>query len=73
MLGELLEEGKVRAVGVSNFDVKQLRQVMKAGVKPHVVQNWMDPFHPDVKVREFCRENDIVYTSYSTLGGVSSL
>lgn len=31
-------------------------------------QNWMDPLHQDVEVRQWCEENGVMYTSYSTLG-----
>ena len=33
-----------------------------------VIQNWMDPFHQDRKVRDYCILNNITYMAYSTLG-----
>lgn len=41
-LQDVLREGKVRAVGVSNFELGLLEQLTP---RPHVVQDWMDPFH----------------------------
>jgi hypothetical protein len=51
---------------VSNFDLNELKQV---NPKPHVVQNWFDPFRQDRDVLAWCKKNHIAYTSYSTLGG----
>ena len=33
------------------------------------MQNWLDPFRQDRAVLEWCRDNGVAYTSYSTLGG----
>lgn len=60
---------QVRAIGISNFDLQELTELLNfAEIRPHVVQNWMDPFHQDRKVREACRMAGVVYMSYSTLG-----
>jgi len=70
VLEEFYDSGKLRAIGVSNFDATLLTTALsEVRVKPHVVQNWMDPFHQDREVRKLCKEHDIAYTSYSTLGG----
>jgi len=62
-------QGLVRAIGISNFNLDELRHLQDfAAIKPHLVQNWMDPFHQDSAVRAFCQQNSIVYMSYSTLG-----
>jgi len=59
----------VRAIGVSNFDVRLLQKLMDiANVKPAVVQNWMDPYHQDIEVRDFCKTHNIVYMAYSSFG-----
>jgi len=64
------ERGNIRAIGVSNFHYDLLKDALKkVKIRPHVVQNWMDPFHQDTQVRELCTQNDIVYTAYSSLGG----
>mmetsp|Transcript_8655 Transcript_8655/g.24710 ORF Transcript_8655/g.24710 Transcript_8655/m.24710 type:complete len:328 (-) Transcript_8655:945-1928(-) len=65
-----VQQGKLRAIGLSNFDQAELQQAIAfATHKPDVVQNWMDPFHQDKAVRALCAAEGIVYTSYSTLGG----
>lgn len=67
---ELLHDSQqARAIGVSNFNIQQLRLLVeRAQIKPHFVQNrcyasqgW------DRDVREFCRSNGIVYQGFSLL------
>ena len=59
----------VQAIGVSNFDVRLLTELlMIANTKPTLVQNWMDPFHQDKEVRKLCDEHGIVYMAYSSFG-----
>ena len=69
-LEELHARGTVRAIGVSNFDGWELRELVEkvAVVKPHVVQNWMDPFHQDRDTRAYCAEHGIAFTAYSSMG-----
>eukprot|EP00937_MAST-01D_sp_MAST-1D-sp2_P002486 g2486.t1 len=66
-----VKEGKVRHIGVSNFDAPLLRELLDTvsqTVKPAVVQNWMDPFHQDAATRELCRERGVVFQAFSSLG-----
>ena len=61
--------GQIHAIGVSNFDRKQLKELLDiTNKRVSVLQNWMDPFHHDADVRRMCIENGIVYMAYSTLG-----
>lgn len=64
------EKGLVRAIGVSNFRRDELQELVYrvARIKPHVVQNWMDPFHQETDTRDFCRKHNISFMAYSTLG-----
>jgi diketogulonate reductase-like aldo/keto reductase len=60
-LETLYERGTVRAIGVSNFFVEQLRELVKfAKYKPHVVQNYIDPFNFPHEIEQFCKNNDII-------------
>jgi diketogulonate reductase-like aldo/keto reductase len=66
---QLYRARSVRAIGVSNFDVRDLETLLnKATVIPHVVQNYFDPLHQDKAVRVMCEEHGIAYQGYSTLG-----
>lgn len=63
------EEGRIRSLGVSNFNPEQLEELVNiAQVSPSVVQNYLDPLHQDVNVREKCAQHGIVYTAYSAFG-----
>jgi len=63
------DEGKVRALGVSNVGPAEVEALVAfARVKPHVVQAWMDPFHASVALRATCAKHDIKFMAYSTLG-----
>lgn len=67
---ELQNQGKVRAIGVSNYTVRHLEEVLAASsVVPAVNQI---EFHPYIyeqqkPVLEFCRQHDIVVEAYSPL------
>jgi diketogulonate reductase-like aldo/keto reductase len=68
-LKELHDDGKVRAVGVSNFTVKHLEEAMKAS-KVDICVNQVE-FHPLLYQKEllaFCDKNHVRLTAYSPLG-----
>eukprot|EP00601_Ochromonadales_sp_CCMP2298_P028526 CAMPEP_0173326894 /NCGR_PEP_ID=MMETSP1144-20121109/1311_1 /TAXON_ID=483371 /ORGANISM="non described non described, Strain CCMP2298" /LENGTH=251 /DNA_ID=CAMNT_0014271239 /DNA_START=66 /DNA_END=818 /DNA_ORIENTATION=- len=59
----------IRNIGVSNFHLAQLEQLAgMASERVSLVQNWMDPFHQDREVREYCAQHNIQYMAYSSLG-----
>ncbi|KAL9971353.1 hypothetical protein ACROYT_G023866 [Oculina patagonica] len=66
---EMQKKGKLRSLGVSNFDTQDLEELVQLATVPvSAVQNWFDPFHQDRPVRKFCQEHNIRYIGYSTLG-----
>lgn len=66
---EMQKKGKIRSLGVSNFYIQDLEELVKLATVPvSTVQNWFDPFHQDRQVRKFCQEHNIRYIGYSTLG-----
>lgn len=67
-LEELYEAGKVKAIGICDVDDALLDELLQQKVKPHIIQNWMDPFRQDAHIRERCRAEGIQYQAYSTLG-----
>lgn len=68
---EMQKKGKIRSLGVSNFDQKDLEELVQLATVPvSAVQNWFDPFHQDREVRKFCQEHNIRYIGFSTLGKV---
>lgn len=65
---ELYHEGKLKAIGVSNFPVSPLKNLMEyADVKPMVNQILVHPGATQDDLREYCRENDIIIEAYALL------
>ena len=61
-------DGKAKAIGVSNYLVPHLREVLDhAKVKPHVNQIELTPFLQRRETRALCAEHDIVVEAYSPL------
>lgn len=68
-LEKLHDEGKIRALGVSNFDVKQMQSLMKTARVPIALnQRKMHVRQKDDEVLSFCRANSIVYQAWGPLG-----
>lgn len=68
-LESLVRKNKIRSIGVSNFEVKDLQRLLEiANIHPSVVQNSFDPFNQDRETREFCKKNNIQFMAHSTLG-----
>lgn len=66
---KLLETGKVRALGVSNFGVSLLESLLaKSDVIPAVNQVELHPLLPKTALRKFAAEKGIVITAYSPIG-----
>ncbi|WP_346889917.1 aldo/keto reductase [Clostridium sp. UBA1056] len=64
----LYKEGRVRAIGVSNFQVHHLQDLLgDAEIKPVINQVELHPYLSQKKVREFCRENAIQVEAWSPL------
>ncbi|WDT65668.1 aldo/keto reductase [Companilactobacillus crustorum] len=65
---EIYQSGRVKAIGVSNFNVHDLKNVMKeATVKPMVDQIQYYIGFTEPKITEFAKENDILVEAYSPL------
>ena len=69
MLEKLRSEGRIRAIGVSNFSIDQIRMVEEAG-KVDVFQGGYNLLwtSPDEDVLPFLRQNDIAFIPYGVLG-----
>ncbi|KAJ1677539.1 hypothetical protein EV182_005952, partial [Spiromyces aspiralis] len=69
---KLLETGKVRAIGMSNFTVAKLKRVLEAGsVVPAVNQVELHPYLPQDDLLKFNNEHGIITTAYSPLGSTA--
>lgn len=71
VLADLHEKGKIRHVGVTNFDVPHLRELIDAGVPvvSNQVQYSLLDKRPERSMVEFCANNDIQLLCYGTLAG----
>ena len=67
-MNELVELGKVRKIGVSNFSVRQLEQAQAAS-SARVFTNQIEYFlgHPQDAMLEYCQSNEVMFTAYSPL------
>lgn len=66
---ECQRSGKAVSIGVSNFTIEQLREIIDdTGVVPSVNQIELHPAFPQDELRAFHREHGIVTESYSPLG-----
>jgi 2,5-diketo-D-gluconate reductase A len=73
-LVDLLEDGKVRAVGVSNFKPAHIDRLLEAtGVAPHVNQVQLDPRIGRADQRSYHEAHGIVTESWSPIGAGGDL
>jgi diketogulonate reductase-like aldo/keto reductase len=71
-LEQLLADGKVRAIGVSNFMVDHLTQLLdEATVVPSVNQIEVHPYFQQREVQAFGVENGILTQAWSPIGGIT--
>lgn len=69
-LEKLYSNGKIRAIGVSNFTVEYLERLMsESTITPAVNQIELHPHLSQVGLRDYCKKHGIVVESYSPLGG----
>lgn len=68
-LEKALEEGKVKAIGISNFTIKQTKEILEiAKVKPAVNQIELHPYFGQKKLKEFLIGNGIAVEAWYPLG-----
>ena len=71
-LETLLADGKVRAIGVSNFMVDHLTQLLeRASVVPAVNQIEQHPYFAQADVQAFGAEHGILAQAWSPIGGIT--
>ncbi|PKG22420.1 aldo/keto reductase [Niallia nealsonii] len=67
-LEKLYKDGKVKAIGVSNFHVHHLEDLLEdAEVVPMVNQIELHPLLSQVEIRNYCKEKNIVVEAWSPL------
>ena len=69
---ELVADGLVKNIGVCNFNVSLLRDLMSyADILPAVLQIESHPLLTQEKLLRFCQESEIAVTAFSPLGSQS--
>ncbi|MBX8339254.1 aldo/keto reductase [Staphylococcus aureus] len=65
---ELYEQGKIKAIGVCNFNVHHLEKLMaQSSIKPMVNQIEVHPYFNQQELQEFCDRHDIKVTAWMPL------
>lgn len=68
----LVDAGLVRQIGVANFNIALLRELLcQARIKPSVLQVEMHPYLTQEKLLRFCKLAGITVTAFSPLGAPS--
>ncbi|CAK7903710.1 NAD(P)H-dependent D-xylose reductase [[Candida] anglica] len=69
-LQEAVQEGKIKSIGVSNYGVSHLQELLDwegLTIKPTVNQVELHPFLPRHEFREIAKKNDIYLEAYAPL------
>jgi len=69
-LEKLLENGKTRSIGVSNWGIGHIEELKTFGVKtwpPHVNQIELHPFCQQREIVDYCHKNGIIVEAYCPL------
>ncbi len=65
----LLEDGLTNSIGVSNFSIEQLSELVQDSETPPAVnQIELHPYLTQKELVAYCRKNGIAITAYSSLG-----
>ncbi|TPX36604.1 hypothetical protein SmJEL517_g01177 [Synchytrium microbalum] len=65
----LVDKGLVKAIGVSNFSIARIQELLKtAKITPAVNQVELHPYNPQNDLLAFCKKHNILLTAYSPFG-----
>lgn len=66
---KVYKEGKVKAIGLSNFTVEQIREILSiCEVKPTILQTEVHPYHQETELKNFLKENGMAAQAWYPLG-----
>lgn len=69
MLERAYKEGKLRAIGISNFPAEKIQDILdNCEIVPAVMQVEAHPYYPAEKVKAFCDEKGIALQAWYPLG-----
>ena len=65
----LVDEGKCKAIGLSDIGLEHVREIFEAArIKPAVVHVESHPYLPQWELLDYCRKNGIVLQAFAALG-----
>jgi len=65
----LVDEGKCKAIGLSDVGLEQTKEIFGAGrIKPAVVHVESHPYLPEWELLDYCKANGIVLQAFAALG-----
>jgi len=68
-LESLVDEGRCKAIGLSNVNLVQLKEVFdNARIKPATIQIESHPYLPEWEMLDYCKKNGIVMQAFAALG-----
>jgi diketogulonate reductase-like aldo/keto reductase len=68
-LESLVQEGRCKAIGLSNVNLAQLQEVFEsARIKPAVIQVESHPYLPEWDLLDYCKSKGIVMQAFAALG-----
>jgi diketogulonate reductase-like aldo/keto reductase len=68
-LENLVDEGRCKAIGLSDVNVEKVKEIFEAArMKPAVVHVESHPYLPEWDLVEFCNQNGIVFQAFAALG-----
>lgn len=69
LMEKACQEGKVRAIGLSNFTEEQIREILAAcQVKPAVLQTEVHPYSQEKELKKFLQKEGMVVQAWYPLG-----
>lgn len=69
MLEKAYKEGKIKAIGLSNFSIEKIQEILdQCEIVPAVMQVECHPYYPAEAVKSFCDEHGIALQSWFPLG-----
>jgi diketogulonate reductase-like aldo/keto reductase len=68
-LERLVDEGRCKAIGLSNVNLEKLKEIVEAArIKPAVVEIESHPYLPEWELLNYCRQQGIVLLAFAALG-----
>jgi diketogulonate reductase-like aldo/keto reductase len=65
----LVDEGRCKAIGLSDVSLGQAKEIFEAGrIKPAVVHVESHPYLPEWELLDYCKKNGIVLQAFAALG-----